>query len=262
MLSKNKSLSVKTIVQTGLLISLALVVRSLSYMVYFGGATGMRIGFAGVFTRLAAILSGPFLGGVVSSAVDIIGYLIKPEGAYIPLLTVSAFLGGALAGLLWIIAGNMNIEKVKRVFITISAAVIFIGIVNSIQVNFFEGSYWAKAVNNLGKYREFATTALIITGITGIVLYFSGKLFKRFYKGLTLSEDFPRILFVVLVSGLVVTTLNTAILRVFIPELGKLGFLVFWIPRVIQELLMSLVQAYILSLLLGVYKRHFGKRYD
>lgn len=261
MFSGNKSLPVRTIVQNGLLISLALVVRSLSYMVYIGGATGMRIGFAGVFTRMAAIISGPFMGGIVSGMADLVGYFIRPEGAFIPLLTVSAFLGGILAGLLWLVAKNMDTAKIKKVFMGVSIGVVSIGVINSIQINFFEETHWARAINNLGRYREFATIALIITGILGIVLYFSSVFLKKIFKNITLNNDFPKVLFMVLISGIMVTTLNTVILRAFIPELGRIPFLVFWIPRLIQELLMSLVQAYIISLLLGVYKKHFGKIY-
>ncbi|MCL2518674.1 MAG: ECF transporter S component, partial [Oscillospiraceae bacterium] len=67
------------------------------------GVNGLRVGFAGVFTIFPAILFGPLYGGAASGLSDIIGYLMKPEGAYIPWLTVTAFCGGCLKGLIWIL---------------------------------------------------------------------------------------------------------------------------------------------------------------
>ncbi len=72
-----------------------------SIPISFLGAGGIRIGFAGIFTAFPAILFGPLYGGVVSALSDLLGVLIKPEGAYIPWLTVTAFLGGFLKGLLF-----------------------------------------------------------------------------------------------------------------------------------------------------------------
>lgn len=87
-------------------LALALICKLFfSIPISFLGVGGIRIGFAGIFTAFPAILFGPLYGGVVSALSDLLGVLIKPEGAYIPWLTVTAFLGGFLKGLLfrWIL---------------------------------------------------------------------------------------------------------------------------------------------------------------
>ncbi len=65
------------------------------------GANGMQISPAGIFTAFPALLFGPLYGGAVSGLSDLLGHLIKPQGAYIPWLTVMAFAGGVLKGLLF-----------------------------------------------------------------------------------------------------------------------------------------------------------------
>ncbi len=66
------------------------------------GAGGMKVGLAGIFTAFPAFMFGPVYGGVTSALSDFLGYLIKPDGAYIPWLSLTAFLGGFLKGLIWI----------------------------------------------------------------------------------------------------------------------------------------------------------------
>lgn len=55
-----------------------------SIMVPIAGAGAMRISFAGIFIKMPAVLFGGAIGGVVSGVVDILAYIIKPMGAYIP----------------------------------------------------------------------------------------------------------------------------------------------------------------------------------
>ncbi len=103
--SKRSSLTFRLSLSAAFL-ALALICKLFfSIPISFLGAGGIRIGFAGIFTAFPAILFGPLYGGVVSALSDLLGALIKPEGAYIPWLTVTAFMGGFLKGLLfrWIL---------------------------------------------------------------------------------------------------------------------------------------------------------------
>ncbi len=89
-------------VLSALFLATALVVKTFgSLNIPIFGAGGMRVGLTGVFTAFPAFLFGPIYGGVVSGLSDLIGYIIKPEGAYIPWLTVMAFVGGLVKGALW-----------------------------------------------------------------------------------------------------------------------------------------------------------------
>lgn len=73
-------------------IGLAVVAKLfLSIKIPLLGADGLRISLAGVFTAFPAFICGPIYGGIASAASDFIGYIIKPDGAYIPWLTLTAF---------------------------------------------------------------------------------------------------------------------------------------------------------------------------
>ncbi len=90
------------ITATGILIALAMVTKlATGFSIPVLGPGGMKVGFSGIFTALPAFLFGPIYGGVASALSDLIGVLVKPDGAYIPWLTVCAFFGGCVKGLLW-----------------------------------------------------------------------------------------------------------------------------------------------------------------
>jgi ECF transporter S component (folate family) len=254
--SKKKFFSLKAVIQTGLFIALALVIRNFSFMIYFGGSAGMRVSLAGVFTKLAAILFGPFFGGAASGLTDVLGYLLKPEGAYIPLLTATAVLGGVITGLLWKITRGTDTNLLRRIYFAIIAFSGVVGIVNLISIIFFPSGYWTDILSKLGKYRDLASIGLIATACIGVVFIIADIIIRKKSKDSSIRNDVFRTAIITGLSGIIVTTLNTFILRIFIPSLGKMGFLVFWIPRLVEEILVTLVQAYIISLLLHIYRKY------
>lgn len=65
----------------------------------------------------------------------------------------------------------------------------------------------------------------------------------------TAAFSFPKIALCTIVAGLLVTTVNTFILRVFVPAWADRALLVLLVPRVIEEVIVRLAQAYIISLL-------------
>ena len=95
------------------------------------GAGGMKVGLAGIFTAFPAFMFGPVYGGITSALSDILGYLIKPDGAYIPWLSLTAFLGGFLKGLIWMGIVRMAKRSVKiagRTRIITVAVLLVVGI--------------------------------------------------------------------------------------------------------------------------------------
>ncbi len=87
---------------TALFIALGVAVKSVTKITLLPfGAGGMQISFGGIFTFFPAALFGPVYGGIASAMSDLLGHLIAPTGAYIPWLTLSAFAGGVVKGLLW-----------------------------------------------------------------------------------------------------------------------------------------------------------------
>jgi ECF transporter S component (folate family) len=250
----------KKIIQTGLFVALALVIRNFSYMVYFGGAAGMRVGFSGIFTKLPAILFGPMFGGLASGIMDILGFLIKPEGAYIPLLTITAVLGGVITGFLWRVMESRDINSIKKILLTLFIAVGFIGIINHINTVFFPNSAWAAYINKIGKNKDFVTFGLELTALIGAgLLAVNSIVMRRSNNNSSIQQNYLKVLVSTGAAGIIVTTLNTYILQLFIPALAKKGFILFLIPRVVEEVFMAVIQAYIISFLLSVYRRIAAK---
>jgi ECF transporter S component (folate family) len=89
------------------------------------GANGMQISPAGIFTAFPALLFGPLYGGTVSALSDLIGCLIKPQGAYIPWLTVTAFAGGFIKGLMFRFI--LNPKNYKTISCVLLAFFLFVG---------------------------------------------------------------------------------------------------------------------------------------
>ena len=58
----------------------------------------IRIGFSGLPNQVVAYLFGPAVGGIFGGALDVIKYILKPEGAFFPGFTISAILGGVIYG--------------------------------------------------------------------------------------------------------------------------------------------------------------------
>ena len=176
--------NIKRIVQVGLLIALAVVVRNFSVMLPIAGVSGLRISFGEAFTKIAAILFGPLYGGISSGSLDVIGFFLAGGafGPYIPWITVDAVLGGTMTGLLWILAGKIN-------------------------------------------------------------------------KKWRIHDEFLKILIVTGIPSLIVSTLDSIVLS----KTYSAYFLLMWIPRILEQVLMIVIQAYIITYLISIYKKYLVK---
>lgn len=92
----------------------------------FGGA-GMTVGFSGVFTAIPAMLYGPLYGAVASAGSDILGCIISPIGAYNPLFTLTAFVGGFIKGSVWLILRDKKSGSLRWFSAILAAVLIFTG---------------------------------------------------------------------------------------------------------------------------------------
>ena len=96
----------------------------------------IRIGFSGLPNQAVAYLFGPAVGGIFGAALDVIKYLIKPEGAFFPGFTVSAALGGIIYGAV------LYKRKIKpaRVFTAQLIVKVFVNILlNTLWLNMLYG---------------------------------------------------------------------------------------------------------------------------
>ncbi len=246
-----KNITLKEIIQTALLIAITLILRNFSYMLYFGGGTGMRVGLSTFFSKLPALLFGPLYGGIADGVIDVLAYIIKPEGGYMPLLTLTAILGGVMAGFLWKYAKNINDKMFKKIFAYVFGVILVFGAANWILSSFypdFTYSIWLLGFKKLSFFTVWPTLA----GILALALFTLDTLLK---EKLSIPNDFIKLFTVLFTANIIVTTLNTFILMLFIPALSEMGFIAFYIPRFIEECIMTILQSYVISYLLKVYNK-------
>ena len=252
-----KNTSTKNIVQTALFIALALVVRQFSVMIPFGGANGMRIGISEVFTKMPAFIFGPVLGGVASGLVDFLAQMIKAEGAYLwPMLGVM-ILGGALTGILWKVFKKLPSQRVRVGFTVFCVFLLALGVFNHLTLSVIKGGAWFNALSALGDKSSFTTYGLYCASVFGFVFLTADFILKK--KSENYNDDFLQLTLTVFLSDVVVTTLNTFILRYYYSGLAKIPFCTYYIPRLVQDLISTVVFAYLLSCLLKIYRRITNK---
>jgi len=109
---------------------------------------------------------------------------------------------------------------------------------------------------NLATYLVTMTWGLVGSAIFGLSVLLADLLISKFLLKDETKGKFLHILISMLVSGLIVTTLNTIVLREFLYESWKLlPFTVVWIPRVIEEIISNMVKAYFVALFMGLFSR-------
>ncbi|MFR6331629.1 MAG: hypothetical protein ACLUOI_24405 [Eisenbergiella sp.] len=83
---------------------------------------------SGIFSILPALLFGPGYGAAVSGLSDFLGFLIKPTGGYLPLLTISAAAGGFLRGFLWEILKKKEDKRMRLLIAAGSGVLLVLGL--------------------------------------------------------------------------------------------------------------------------------------
>ena len=124
---KNLKKQLIRIAFTAVFTALAVVVKSFTNLALNIPGVGIKIGFAGIFTFFPAAFCGPIFGGIASGLTDVLGYLIAPDGAYIPWLTLTAFCGGVIKGLLWMLLTKKAEKKVRIALISVFAVIAILG---------------------------------------------------------------------------------------------------------------------------------------
>lgn len=260
---KMNQLSSKThfsrIIQTALLIGLALALRSFSVMVAFMGAPGLRVSFAAIFTRMPAILFGPFFGGLAGGIVDVLGFIIRPTGPYIPFLTLTSIIDGIIAGLVWKALKERNTKKIQISLLITFVIIGIIGLINILITNLYPNSFIASALDSMGKRKDYMVLGLVAVAVIGLILLAIDFAVQKKFPEATVNKYYLKVLLVFLVAGIPVTTINSYILPFYYTSLKNIGFVLFWIPRLLEELLMAVLLSYITAFLLSVYDRFIRK---
>jgi len=279
-----ESVRLRRMLVSALLLAIALVLKTFfSINIPLLGENGMSVGVAGVFSMLPSILFGPFYGAAVSGLSDLMGYLIKPDGAYMPLLTLTAALGGFLRGGIFVWLKNRSEEKLRLAVVILTTLMLMIGLGSMIclksdgmDYDFYvrvapEQAIEMTELSPVGRMLVMRTAntknptgnlATYIVCLTGAPLAFAGFCAfmlladwfaaKRIQIEGKTKVNILAMLLAVLVSGMIVTTLNTVVMRETLYESWKvLPFAVIWIPRAIEELLAGVVKVCCMAMLMG-----------
>lgn len=283
--------NLRRVTVSALLLSIALVLKTtMSIYIPLFGENGMSVGISGIFSMLPALLFGPVYGAIVAGLSDLLGYVLKPAGAYLPLMTLVVAFGGFLRGALWGMLRNRSSKGMRIAVAAFSAVLLVVGLCNVafLAADGVNGAFYdtvqadsvstdgmhlvsklliTRTMNakdpasSLATYSTFVTAGVIGSAVLGLLLLaLDWFLSKKLTKATGLGQ-IPQLLITLIVSGLIATTLNTVVLRETIYESWKvLPFAVIWIPRAIEEILGNTVKAYFIAVLLGIAGKQKGLR--
>lgn len=249
-----KNTSTKRVVQTALFVALALAVRMFSVMIPMGGVNGMRIGLSEVFTKMPAILFGPVMGGIASGLVDFLAQVIKSEGAYLWPMLVVMILGGATTGFVWRHIKNVPTSKIRVGFVVLCVLLALLGAYNHIVLSVTGTGAWFDTLQRLKENLPMATYGMYGAAFLGLLFLGVDTVIKRRNPD-NYKDDFLPLTVTVLTSDLLVTTLNTFVLRYYYSGLAKLPFWMVYIPRLIPDLVSTVIFAYVISCMLKIYNK-------
>lgn len=284
---EKSSFYVRKITLCAVFLSISLALKTaFSFHIPLFGQNGLRIGISGIFSMMPSILFGPIYGAITSGLADFLGYLLKPTGPYMPLMTLIVMIGGFLRGMLFMILRNKNNTTMRTIVLLCSLFFLILGILNitflasdGVNKTFYHNTdiesihtddmhliskllilrthNTKNPSKNLETYIIFVTKGLTWSAFFGILLLLVDLVISKKFLPSTNNGQTTPLLIAMICTGLIVTTLNTILLRETIYTAWKtLPFTVIWIPRVIEEILGNTVKSYFIAILLGFFNKH------
>ena len=99
----------------------------------------IEIRFGNIPVAIGGALFGPAVGGILGAFADILGYLVKPTGAFFPGFTISAAVSGVIFGVV-LHAGNGRVT-VLRIFLAELLYTVIVGMcLNSLNLSILYGT--------------------------------------------------------------------------------------------------------------------------
>lgn len=254
-------MNTKFLVTTALCISISIVLRFFSIMITAGGVLTMRISFGAIFYILPGLLFGPLYGAAAGGIVDIIGSILMPMGAYIPVFTLTNILAGFLPAVIWKGIKNISIQSLKKYYMAFFTALTIVGIFNTLVIINMHNSYLGRIFMNLGKKSQYLGVGLILIGAVAFVLLIINNIINK-HNDINYSyvyNNFFKLVIAVGISGIIVSTMNTCFILIFTPAVAAKGFMVLWIPRIVETLVLTVINSYAISILMYSYNALSGR---
>jgi len=290
------SINLRRLSLTAVFLSVALTLRLLfSFYIPLFGENGMRVGISGIFSTMPSILFGPVWGAIATGLNDILGFIMRPTGTYLPQMTLILASGAFLRGLAWLLLRNRDAVKIRRIVLVFSVAVLLFGLVNliffhieGVNRSFFDGFVRGEDIlDTSGMFfmsRFILTRALGVTDHVGtlntmvttftlapigvsvlgftlcIVDFLMSKSLKKDYKEYT---SVMPLLIAMLIGAWWQSTFNSIVLRQHVfTSWQHMPFIVVWLPRILQTTITTTVYSYFVALLYQICKRqNFLKPY-
>lgn len=157
---------IRTITLCGLFAALAFILSSFSIRL----GEYIKIGFSGLPNEMVDFLFGPVVGSFFAATMDILKLIVNPDGAWIPGLTLNAFLAGLIYGV-FLYKKPISIWRI--------AAAKFIV---SLVINVGLATFWLSQVYGAGYLANLPARILknvIMWPINTAVLYIVLKAFEK-----------------------------------------------------------------------------------
>ena len=159
--------NIKTLCVIGMLGGLSIILSSFAIPV----GNSMKIGFSSECNYLVDCLFGPVAGAIFGAGMDVLKYLIKPDGAFFWGWTFNAGLAGLIVGL------GLYRKKITYIRVCI------VRLINSLVVNVIFGTLWLDIMYGKG-FMVLLPTRLV----KNIVLIpLEALIFMAIYKALEKS---------------------------------------------------------------------------
>ena len=186
---------------------------------------------------------------------DILAQVIKPEGAYIwPMLGVMV-LGGAITGFVWGAVKNVSSRRLRIIFVIFCTSLAIFGAFNHRVLWAAEQNVWYTTLLRLKGQLPFATWGMYAASLLGIIFLAFDIILEKKHPS-SYNGNFLQLVVTVFTSDIVVTTLNTFVLRAYYEGLAKLPFWMVYIPRLIPDFVSTVIFAYLLSFLLKIHSKY------
>jgi len=252
---------------SGIFLGMGLMVSIITTIVIpIGGAPVFRIGFAGIFHNMIAVLFGPFYGAIQRTMADLLNFFINPRitGAFLLPVTMVAFFRGLTIGWLWLKVKRINPKIFSIAYSSVFGAVFIFGLINTLTIYFAPDSAYAAWLaprpDNL--IRNAAAYGLLIAGALGLIPQYLVWKQTRITENDQLYNRFIKLLVAIVLPGVLFNFINTYILLLTVvgPVTRDLGLVYFWIPRLVEEITTSLLAVYLMVIVLEVYEKAMNRR--
>ena len=170
--SSKEFMNVRTLAVTGIFIAVSMIIEKFTINLPF-----CKINFAFLAIAVIGMLGGPCIGLAAGMICDIVGFIVNPTGAFMPVFTLIAGLQGLIYGvLLYHKQDGFCIFKQNET-VSLCIRAVIARVIDVVVINLFLNTYFAVALS-------------FIPGKT-LSMVFSGKLVKNL---LEMVIDFPMLL--------------------------------------------------------------------